>query len=289
MADYRWTGASSGVWKLAANWAAYPGNGAVANYPGETALQYDKVYFDTAKGSGNDCAGVTALTESLAHIYVGGEWDGIIGTGPSPVEVRCTNVDIEATTQSDIYLKGPAGGALGIINVRSGKLYLDGNVSEAHLMKGNVTLQPGCTFNTGTLWVGYVSTPATDMNLTIEAGVTFPTNVHINGGVITNRADIGTLRIAAGEIRQYANITGTLVTYGGVVKWYNGDINIADLFGGKLDGSVSALPRTLTNSRLGPGATLDLNNAARAITVTNPILDLGGSLVPPPGAYVSIA
>jgi hypothetical protein len=280
MASYRWKGSTSGVWKLAANWRDLDG-GAVVTYPGETALTYDDVYFDMELAGGEfSCEGVSALTEELKSIYIGGTYNGTIGSAITPVEVdlhttQPRSVIIDAAAAGAIHIKGMSAGASLIhqLYVLSGTVYLYGKIVSAYLLKGTVVFDAGINL-TSQLWIGYITTQQSDVNLTIPAGATLPATINCNGGMIICNAVMTNLNLSAGTWVQNGDLD-TIYQTGGTYNMANSVTN-AYIYGGTFDGRGTIIARTITSAWCGSGATMYLNPTSANITVTTGVKMLGG-------------
>lgn len=303
MAAYRWAGTTDGDWKKAANWRTLAG-AAVVNYPGDTGTQHDDVYIDTALiGGAVSPAGVSGLTEPLLnYVFIGGTFDGTVGSAPAPVEIDIDGTGrgcmIEAASAGNIYLKGGGVGAtdsLHSLTIRAGTVYLDGYVQQVRILKGTVSIAATTIFGTSAptasvsgLYISYITSVASDANVTIAAGAALPSYVHVNGGVTTCGAALTDLWISAGTWTQNGAVSDAINLFGGTVNWSSGTVTNAVVMGGTLDGSDSNTPRTLTAATLLPGGTINLNTQARNITLTSPgIVDLGGTITWPTGEKVN--
>jgi hypothetical protein len=293
MAAYRWTGATSGVWKLKENWidiatGAIP----VAKYPGESALTYDDVYFDTAlAGGASSVAGVSALTEELNKIYIGGTYNGTIGSAITPVEVdmhsaTAREVFIDTLYAGAVHIKGMAGAGEMIQNlyVLNGTVYLYGKYSNVHLLKGTVTLDAGANI-AGLMWVGYMVQPSSDISLAIPSGATLPSTIQCNGGIVTCSALIGMLYLSGGTWTQSGGADGLMQT-GGTFMFDDSNITSAYVYGGTFDTRGSSASRTIDRGFCGAGGTMYLNPVSANLTVTNSVRMLGGTVAWTNGADI---
>lgn len=284
MANYRWTGATSGEWKLASNWVDADSGAAVLTYPGETALTYDNVFFDTAINTGAGavaCAGVSALTEKLNSLYIGGTYDGTLGSALTPiaVEVNTGLTTIDAADAGAIYLQGVGDpNYISRLIVQNGEVHLSGTFKDVFLLKGDINFD-ATTVITSIFWVGYMSTSTvnSDVVLTIPAGVTLPADIRINGGTITNYTSMSTPTITLGVFNNYGVIDGMYQT-GGTFNWYAGGITTVQAHGGTFDAGVSTTARTVDYLYAGAGSTVNLDPTSNNITIGQYVMPLGGNV-----------
>ena len=293
MALFRWRGDGAGVgtdFDDGRNWVDEDGvaSYAQARYPGSILLTYDDVILDVAVTNG--CATAagydapTAVDEMLRSFSVAPDYDKAVGQNlANPIDIEVAHdtdaqtedceVIIEGDNAGDIFLCG--GGTDGLLrvtvnNMKSGSyLYLDEKVGTLRCMKGAVVLDAGIVIATE-FTIGYINSQSTDSTVTIPATVT------ANGGQITCYIDITTLYQTGGTWTQgidgsnnYGNVT-TLHMSGNKpsFRWYAGDIALADVYSGKLDGSQPcAFGREFTVINVYPGGIADLSDDLQNNTV----------------------
>lgn len=295
-----WTGATSGVFNLTANWKLSDGNDPAAGdlpgwdndegggtvVPGDT-IMYDRVPTTAALGYDATALGDFAAIR-VTKFYTGDL--GQTGTYLTFDMQAAGAVYIDAQAAGDIFI---AGGATGLYNVtvigtKAGSTcYLGGLTTNLTPLKGTVTIIATATI-AGTFYIGHLTNQGADVVLTITAGATLPATIYCNGGVVINNVAVTTLYRLGGEWTQKGAMT-TLNSYGGNTIWDSGTITKANVYGGKLDASQSVHPRVLTDGDVYPGATIDLDDGLRTVTCTNAIHNYGGTLITAPGTHLTVA
>lgn len=146
-----------------------------------------------------------------------------------------------ATGRHTVYIKGSA-------------------ISTLYVDKGNVGVAPisGETATITTIQTGFVSTQASDVNLTVGAGVTL-TTWHHGGGVGTLKCAATTLNLASGTqmTTEGSGAITTINVYGGT-HYLNstGTITTLNIYGGTVYLSKNRAARTVTTTNLYNSATL---------------------------------
>lgn len=293
-----WTGATSGVFNLTANWLLSTGAApAGTDYPGwdssvPAAIAGDTIMYDrvpTTAALGYDASALGDFAAVRITKYYTGDL-GQTGTYLNFDMQAAGVVYIDAQAAGDIYISG---GATGLYNVtvvgtKTGEVcYLGGKVTNLTLLKGSVNILATATI-AGTFYIGYLANQGADVVLTITAAATLPATIYCMGGVVVGNVAVTTLYMLAGQWTQAGAVT-TLNSYGGVTVWEEGTITKANVYGGKLDGSQSVHPRILTDADVYPGATIDLDDGLKTVACTNPIKNYGGTVTTAPGTSLTIA
>lgn len=288
--NYRWVGTTSDVWTVVTNWIDIDTGAAPATTPGDTGSRYDNVYFDTELAVGKTGpAGITIATEELQSIFVGPEYNSYVGS--TAAHVICGirtggSVIIEGTAAGNICLSGRLdANDLKDVVILNGDVYLGGFINDLTILRGTVDI----TGNEvdGDVIVGYTTVPATDVTLNISAGTAMNTNsLSVFGGITTCAAGLAEIVMTAGTWRQSSTVL-TLRQLGGTFTWISGTITYCNVYGGTFDCRASTTARTLTYSLCGPAATMYLNPSSRNITYTNPLVYLGGTIIPAKGDTIA--
>jgi len=295
MALFRWRGTTNTVFSTDSNWVDEDGVAyGAGRYPGSVALTYDDVMLDVAVTNGCATAAgydaVAAVDEMLRSFSVAPAYDKAVGqNAANPIDIEVAHdtdpqtedseVIIEGDNAGDIFLCG--GGTDGLLrvtvnNMKSGStLYLDEKVGTLRCMRGTVVLDAAINVATE-FTIGYVNSQSTDANVTIPSGATIPATVNCNGGQITCYLAITTLYLTGGTWTQTVDGANN---YGDVAalhmsgnkpnfRWYAGDIALADVYAGELDGSQPcAFGREFTIIKVYPGGKVNLADDLQNNTV----------------------
>jgi len=278
---FYWRGTTTTAFTTSTNWVITGGGAPDADdYPGwdnseagGTNVDGDTVIFDAAVT--NACAGVdNSAKGDLAALKVTELYNKDLASSGTYLTIDMqagAEVVIEGTRAGHIYIAG--GGTqkipiLRLLDMQSGKTcYLGGTIGILDLLKGQANIIATAIIQT-TLNIGYLNSAASDVTLTITAGATIPAAVDVLGGVVTCNVAVTTLRLRDGTWTQAAGNVTALHLYGGRFVWTAGNITLAYINGGNLDGSGSAIIRTITTAYLYPAGTLKIGNGVRTITVT---------------------
>ncbi len=295
MALFRWQGNGAGTktdWDDGRNWIDGAGSAyLVARHPGSIPAVFDDVVYDSALGVGAlSTAGYDAVAAGDAHLNslrVGPDYNGTIGLpgAGGQIRINCPEVCVQNDDGGDIYLEGGTlGSGLERMTVLSTKstshLYLDGYLGDLWIEKGIVVLDAGAIFAAdANIMTRYNVAILTDAMLTIPAGVTMPIAGVCTafGGTVSCAEDVGQLYVYNGQWTQAGDITALGMT-GGTLIWTSGDIVVAMLEGGKLDGSDSPIPRMLDSVYVYRGASLDLDNGVLGSIVIGTVHEAWGGL-----------
>lgn len=265
MAERIWTGATDTAWNTAGNWSgsAVPVDGDVVIFQGTP--------------TNNLTTALAATGVSLNRLAVMPSFTGQIGNSSAGhLEVNVNNgtnprLVVGGTAASKVYINGSVSSAL--IETESTDCSFDGGTyTICTINKGTVTLKGGTTITT--LYVGYTSTVASDVALTIEASVTLG-NIFQYGGAISCLSAFTALYQSAGTFTQTAGVNSSnLYLFGGTFTPYvGGGWTHANIYmmGGTFAGSGTYSASTITNTSIfSPGATMQLDRAART-TLTNAV------------------
>jgi hypothetical protein len=277
---FRWTGAVDTVFSKGTNWIneldvawdinQYPSydNALTGNVDGDTVL------FDAAVT--NSPAGVDISAKGdLQSFKVTADYNGTIGSLAVPLIFDMTATGeciITGTIAGDMHLKG--GGTNGLKTVttmdsKSGStINLDGSIGTIQAIKATINVLASATIVTA-LNIQYKTNKASDVIMTLNAGVTLPPTIRMLGGIVTNSNAVASLSPWAGTWKQLAGNITSLTNYGGRVEWYAGNITTSNIYAGTVDGSMSTDIRTMTNCYLYRDGSLNVNNGVDTITVIN--------------------
>lgn len=275
MATHTWTGAVSGNYGTAGNWA------------GGTPVGGGDVIIDATSVNIDD--GLDQSAVDLASFYVGPNYTGQIGnsdTAPLIIEATLVTVDgggangylgVQDSDVVKIFAVGPTGtGNLTITATTCPLLVVNQGIVK--LFSGTVTLATLSAFNgvqgnaalnvlNGTITT-LKSGPGTASILEASASGVI-TTADVNGGVLDIVASAGTLT--------------NLNAYGGTTKWGAEDNNmtVANLFAGSsFIVKSSPVARTIVTLNSHVGSTRTINDPAEALTITNNN-DFGGTETDP--------
>lgn len=270
MAEKIWTGATDTAWNVAGNWT------------GGVPVTGDAVIFQGTP-TNNLTTALAATGVALNRLTVMPSFTGQIGnTSAGHLEVDVNNgtnprLVVGGTAASKVYINGSVSSAL--IETASTDCSFDGGTyTILAINQGAVTLKSGLTPTT--LYVGYATTVASDVNLTIEASVTLG-NIFQYGGIINCASAFTALYQSAGTFTQTAAVNSSnLYLFGGTFTPYTGGgwthANIYNM-GGTFSGEGTYSASTITNTSVfSPGASMTLDKAART-TLTNAVRLFSGS------------
>ena len=278
MADRRWTGAVSGDASVAGNYDDTDGGA------GAVPINGDNLYFTYGAVDCDTNLGALAAV-NLGSFVMTNDYTGNLGssTGPTFFDTNAANcwiegggntthyIDIVTTTRTVIYDTGS-------------KIYLKGSHPTLELLAGTIEFSAlTCTTTLVT---------RQQLNLTVPTGCTINgAALIVMGGRISCQSVIGNMDLAGGIWDQVDGNAGTISLYSGAFK-FNSTKDVltkADIFGGMLDCSEDPEPKTITDITIREPGTLNLDNGAHNIVVTNAISYLGGALLLARGSSVTIA
>lgn len=277
---FRWTGAVDTVFSKGTNWVNSAGTAWDINqYPSydgalTTNVDGDTIIFDAAVT--NSPAGVdNSAKGDILSVKVTAAYNGTVGSAIAPLilDMQTTgSVGIDGSAMGSVYLKG--GGTNGLQNIacydcKSGStIGLDGAVAGLIALRGTILIAATAVI-TGVMTVDYVTRKAGDVAMTITAGATLPAAIGCFGGVVTNNVAVTALNVSEGTWNQIAGDVASLETHGGIFNHTAGNITLAHIYDGFLDGSGSVTARTYTDVYLYKAGKLDVNNGADTIVITN--------------------
>lgn len=296
MAEFIWEGNGAGTktdMQDGRNWIDRSGTKyAQALYPGATAGVNDELLFLNALGSYSAPSTNTDFSAKVAFksVTVGEAYNSTLGLVASDFKfdmIASGSVVIDAQAASDLYLYGS--GSYGITGLRllggpiSGKkLYLDGKITDPVLLKGTAQIEATATV-VNSLTAAFVSSPLTDLTLTIVKGATLPTTVTHLGGNVYNSNAITNLNSSGGTWNQLEGAITTLTGTGSTIPWTDGNITTALVYSGKLDGSGSAKVRHIGMLKVYGSASANLDPGADCIYVGSYTQMFGGTIKWPQG------
>lgn len=266
MAVIYWVSTSSQTWSTGANWSG-------GSAPGSS----DTAVFTGKKSNVSvDGATVTGCTA----VRISNDYTGSIGSSGTPLTFQTNAVTYLDIFGTGSYYFSSSGVAITNTFVNTNNkgdtaVNLKGTLTNVYALKGRLNLQSSGTVTT--LFAGYQGSRGGDIYVTIQSSVTL-TTVNQTGGYITSQSAFTTLNQDPGATLQQtignvttANVRGTYVyqTDGGtittLVVWPNGLCDMSQ------EGST----KTITNTTIHNGGTVDIRNgsAEASITFTNtPIL-----------------
>ena len=259
--SHTWLGTSSGDFNTAGNWS-----GAAVPITG------DSVYFTYGSVS---CIAYDASAKHFATVVVSAGYTGTLGTSvASPLKFGADKLYI-AGGGANLYLNTGATTDWEQVYVESAvsnqTIHFAGTTTHYvgsngfYVARGTVELDDGTIPVCTMLKHGF--TPA----LTITDGgvvttlyqLAGTTTINDGGTLTTGYMDAGTLSMADGTLT-------TLIQRGGTTTWSTATtMTSATVYGGILDCSKDARPKTITTLKAYTGATVNLNNGVGSITVTN--------------------
>jgi hypothetical protein len=289
MAEFRWRGNGAGT-KTAINdgrnYVDGAGNAyAQTRYPGSLTGVNDDLLFDAALAegaqppAGYDC---TALVP-LRSLSVSSNYNSTIASAAAWLKVAAQTVIIDASSAGDIYINGVGDGLDNVTVLNATGLYFDGNCTPVYVYNGIVDFAASSTVG-DSLTIGASS--SSQASVTLNAGMTLPTTIFMNGGSVTNYNAVTTLQIANGTWTQVSGDLTTVRTNAGTLYWNDGNITTAYIYGGSVNGSNSATPRRVNAIYLYPNGTLELDNGVGSIYVTDRIYHMDGTLSVAPGTQI---
>lgn len=279
MGDCIWKGddvGNEGNWGIAANWV------------GGVPVNGSEIFF---RNSSQSVTG--GLNQSTVHpgsMQTARTYTGSIGSSGSPLKLDYIADQlfyegqgseawfefVNATTETPVKVADTGPGA--------NALHLDaaaGGITPEFL-KGVITIDTGATVKT--MRIGYVTSPASDVGLTIKGSVTLGP-IYQHGGEVTSESGGSalTLYMTAGGF----TITGTdkiayAYIYGGASITYNatGDPNLIEVVNGTFKASGSIGPITILDATVYANGIFNIANGQYNIDVTNGIKMLGeGKLI----------
>lgn len=274
-----WVGGTSGDFNTAANWdtAAVP-------------IAGDSIVFD--RGIRNldtnlDQSAITFANISFRKAY-GGQAGNSVAT---PFKFGVSGKLLIEGGGSRLYLSG--GTIVTTIMRGAGsdfnrEVHLAGTLTTVIFQRGTLYLESGTTT---TMIVDPLQDPENPSSGCVCYAVTpTVTTLHTYGGnvIMQSAGTITTLNCVAGLVQVD---TGTLTTCNlmgpsAKVDWRTATtLTTLNVYKGIFDASESAQSRTITNSTLYQGGTMDLYNGLDNITRTNPTVKYGGNIIDVAGTY----
>jgi hypothetical protein len=267
---FRWRGAQSSAWNNGLNWVDQNCTVYAANeYPGydgsnSANVNGDTVILDAAPT--NALAGYDASTRGqLASFKVTSAYNTTIGASASnPLILSLQNsgtANIDGSNAGNIFLRGAGNGISGISTqgTKSGSaITLDGTIGDCTFFAGNIAIAATAVVS-NSLQVSCLTTPMTDVTLTIASGATLPATVIATGGKVTCNTALQTLMHLNGSWTQTADVN-ELDQNGGTFVWNGGNIGTLNLNVGTVDASQApAVTRNIGNATIGKQGTLNLS------------------------------
>lgn len=264
MAEKIWTGAISTDFGTAGNWS-----------PSGVPVTGDVIIFQGTPT--NSCTTGTTTGIAANRLVVMPSYTGQVGGSGSYL-----SIDVNNGTNPRLIIGGAAGAGIYIIGDVSSTtvesdatgVFLDGGTHTIMtILKGTVTLKSGLTPTV--LYVGYKTTVASDVTLTIEASVTLA-NIFQFGGAVTCASAFTNLYQGAGTFTQTAAVNSSNIYQlgsGTFTPFTGGGWTHANIYsmGGTFDGEGTYSAATITNTTvLSPASSFKLDRAART-TLTNAV------------------
>ena len=278
---FRYTGATSGVLALAANWVDASGN-AVTSYPGEIASRLDDAYFDQA--ATNAPVGAT-IANKLRSLKISPALNKTFASSDTYMQFDAEELSINAAI--DVYIEGGSGDGIEQITCHgttSGKkIYLKGAIADPLILDGSVEIGSGAV--SGSFAVGGNS--SSNASVSINSGVTLPDDIRMSGGTVTNNNAIdganGVLTVLAGKWIQAAGDITEAIVYGGTFDWQAGNIDILNAYAGTTTGENGSATRRIGIAHVYQSAALNIDNGLGNIHITDYVEHLGGTFTPGKG------
>ena len=295
MAIFYWRGNGAGTktdMQDGRNWVNQAGTAYASGvYPGATAGVYDDVVFDSALASG--ASSPTTNCDFSAKVdwnsmRVASAYDGDIGASGGWLKAEIgAGVWADCTSAGACYFYGSGtDGYEDMVIVGGSNVNLDGEFTDLQVLKGTVTCQASVVF-TDSLTIGYLTSAATDVSMTIAAGATMPATVNHRGGAVTNSNAITTLNTSAGTWTQSAGNITTWTNNGATCYWNGGNVTTLYVNSGSLSAANGGSSRVLGTATIQKSATLNLDNGLNNIIVSNYVQNYGGTYTACSGARLT--
>jgi hypothetical protein len=279
MTQIIWTGTTSNDWNTTTNWT-----------PNQIPADGDDVIFRNSQQS--VLSGLNQSAVRLNSLSVSDTFSGDIGTAANYLQVQA----------DDVFYRG------------TGNLYLDEALSEDPYVAGSLshTGSGACTLK-GEFFLLELYSGTTVLTSTSSEAYTQISELWVERNAALRISESGShvtvdeLNMVSGNCAQYAGtITaatvrsgqfacwdGTLTTvtnYGGSVAWSTEqELATALIVGGTFDASGDQRTKTITSLEVHSAGTVNLDNGANSIVVTNPIANFGGYVTHDPNATFTIA
>jgi hypothetical protein len=268
MAIAFWTGTTSKVFALAANWnpAAIPSDGDTLVYNDDSTQGMD---------GGAIAAKGFAVIVDRGFVYE-------IGSSGTPFDPAngFTTIVFLASTILPCYFDGSGTIARLLVDTESNRddlVNVQGTATDVTVRAGKTTLDSGATV-TGSIKV-MGGTGGANGVLTVPSGATLTNaEISVSGGKMTTGASLTTAIVNGGELilDGAAGVTTRLEAYDGVTWWDAAStIALAEIFGGALKTRKDRSGRTLTSGNMYGNGDIDFTYGGLSMTITNPIRAYG--------------
>lgn len=279
MATCTWTGATSGDFNVTGNWL-----------DGAVPVGGDSIVFD--RGTRNLDTNVDQSALTFVNVSFRKSYTGQAGVSTAtPFKFGCSGKLLIEGGGERLYLSG---GTIATTIMRGAgydfgrEVYLAGTLTTVIFQRGLLYLVSGTTT---TLTIDPIRDAESPSVGCVCYGTT-PTVTTLNqfGGnfILTSTGTVTTLNNCGGLTRIE---TGTLTTANlyspaSVVDWRTATtLTTVNVYKGYFDASQSSIARTITNSSVYQGATMNLYNGLDNITRTNNTIKYGGSIQDVAGSY----
>ena len=297
---FRWRGNAAtdkAVWTNGLNWVDETGAAHIAaDSPGSFATALDTAIFDEALAEGAASPLGAGPFERLAQLRVGPSYNGGIGAVGDPLVVQVSDGVISSPSAQGIFLEGAtADGLDNVLHVITAPvLQLAGFWKRVRLFKGKITVPVGGEILD--LLVSYIGNKNSDVNLNIAVGsVTGSPVWKIFAGQVVSSANLGGCRVYVygGSFTDNGGDPSSVVISGGIYVWNKGSLPIAQIMGGKVDGSAGSEAREYGRAEIYEGGVFDIDNGLDNIiqdpsTQANGIYWYGGDLVVTSGVHLHV-
>ncbi len=265
----------------------------VANWLGGVVpvVNDDVVYDGEGAYAQQDCTVNCDPAFGLNSATVGPGYSGALGNAAAGTKFAPDSIDTFIYNGSgDLYLDSIVTDGRFRAEGSAGTIELDGFITDLVIFKATATLIAGC--NVTRTFLHYLTTTSSDASLTVTAGAILG-DVTIYGGFLTNAVNIGNLTVEGGQVTHTAGDINLLYETGGTVL-YEADAATSTLAqavirGGLFDATNDPLPKVIDSMTLWRPGTADLRNKMNNITITNPVINHGGTLRTDEGSTITIA
>lgn len=274
MADKIWVGTASGHegdLNYADNWS-----------PSGVPTDGDNVFF--ISGSQDVTTNLDALASvNLNKLVVSSGYSGTIGDSSNYLNTNAGYFSYQGGKSSATdYIDVDVDNANVVAASKDAKLSLKGTITDLVILNGTITIAGGTITN---LEVG-----GQTKEVSISSGVSI-TNVYQKRGGIESSVGCTLVELSGGTFTLSDGDITTVRLYGGTFYWNAGGSTISDLtiYAGSFDASGDSDSKTITNLTLYQNGSINLNNGASNITITNGIKTYNGTMELVPGCTLSIS